>query len=383
MGYDVLVVGLGGMGSATAYHLSKQGQKVLGLEAFSHGHARGSSHGGSRIIREAYAEAVEYVPLVRRAYELWRELEEESSRDLLTVTGGLIAGLGDGDKILGALSSARKHNLRVEHLSAEEVSERYPGIRLTEDLAAIFDSRAGFLRPEECVDAHLDLAARLGADLHYDEPVRSWEATESGVRIWTDDGTYEADRLVVTAGPWAGQILAQLNLPLAVERVVNVHFEPHKPELYRPEVCPVYTLTLPEASYYGVPVLPGQGVKIGSHSGTPTTPDNVKREVEPSEVEDYRRVLEKYLPSAAGAIKWSLTCLYTKTPDGNFIIDKHPEHDRVVFACGFSGHGFKFCCFVGEVLAQLSTEGQTRHPISFLSASRFAEAASHKAPASE
>lgn len=373
VGYDALVVGLGGMGSAAAYHLAKDGHGVLGLEAFSRGHTLGSSHGSSRIIREAYTEAVEYVPLVQRAYDLWRDLEAESGRDLLTITGGLVAGQSNGAAIRGSLSSARRHDLRVEHLSAAEVTERYPGISLTDDLAAIYDPRSGILNPERCVDAHLDRAEQLGAELHHEEPVLEWGATDSGAWVRTQEGTYEAERLVLTAGPWAGQLLGNLGLPLTVERVVNVHFEPEKPELYGPEVCPVYTLTFPEASYYGFPLLPGQGVKIGSHTGTPTSPDDVKRSVETSEIEEYKQVLENYFPGAAGAYKRAVTCLYTTTPDRNFIIDRHPEHERVVFACGFSGHGFKFCSVVGEVLGQLAVDGGSDHPIDFLSASRFAE----------
>lgn len=373
VGYDALVVGLGGMGSAASYHLAKDGHEVLGLEAFSRGHTWGSSHGGSRIIREAYAEAVEYVPLVQRAYALWQELEAESGQDLLTVTGGLVAGLRDGKILQGSLNSARKHNLRIEQLSAVDVAERYPGIRFSDDLAAIYDPRSGILNPEKCVDAHLDRAEQLGAEIHHEEPVLDWGATSSGAWVRTHQGTYEAERLIFTAGPWAGQLLDDLRLPLTVERVVNVHFEPKKPELYGPDICPVYTLTFPEVSYYGFPLLPGQGMKVGSHTGTPTSPDDVKRTVEDSEIEEYRQVLENYFPDAAGAYKRSVTCLYTTTPDRNFIIDRHPEHNHVVFACGFSGHGFKFCSIVGEILGQLAVAGNSDYSIDFLSASRFAE----------
>lgn len=379
MGYDAVVVGLGGMGSATTYHLAKNGHKVLGLEAFERGHSFGSSHGSSRIIREAYAEAVEYVPLVQRSYSLWQELEAETGVDLLTVTGGLVAGERDGAAIQGSLSSARKHELYVEPLTPEEVSERYPGIRLTEDLAAIYDPRSGILNPEKCIDAHLDRAGQLGAELHHEEPVLDWGATDSGAWVRTHQGTYEAERLIIAAGPWAGQLLDDLGLPLTVERIVNVHFEPDKPELYRPEAFPVYTLTFPDESYYGFPLLPGDGVKLGSHTGTPTSPDDVKRTVEDSEIEEYRQVLESYFPGAAGAYKRSVTCLYTTTPDRNFIIDRHPEYERVAFACGFSGHGFKFCSLVGEILSQLAVDGSSDYSIDFLSASRFAEASMYGA----
>lgn len=370
--YDVIVVGLGGMGSAAAYQLSTRGQRVLGLDAHSRNHTLGSSHGRSRIIREAYAEAEEYVPLVRRSYELWGELEEKSGRDLLTITGGLVIGKPESSKVKGAVRSARRHGLFYELLSPKKVAERFPGFRLSDDLVAFLDPRAGILVPEVCVCAHLDVAASHGADLHHDEPVYDWEANGTGVRVETSLGIYEAERLVIATGPWAGELLNDLRLPLSVERIVNAHFEPLKPDLFAPERCPVYMLTVPEGYYYGFPLLPGQGLKVGADNGGETcTPHTIRREIEPKEIEEMQTVLERYMPGAMGTAKWAFTCMYTNTPDEHFIIDRHPQYERVVYGCGFSGKGFKFASVVGEVLADLATEGETRHPIGFLSASRF------------
>ncbi len=372
MPYDAIVLGLGAMGSATAYHLARHGRRVLGLDANARRHHNGSSHGTSRIIREAYAEAPEYVPLVRRAYALWRDLEAQSGRSLLRVTGGLNVGPPGGEIAGGALASARLHGLPHEVLDSHKVAARFPGFELSADLMAVFEPNAGILDPDACVEAHLDLAARHGAELHHSEPVIRWAPDGEGIRVETTTATYRADRLVVTAGPWAGQALAALGLPLEVWRMYNVYFEPTRPELFSPERCPIYILDVPEGMYYGFPALPGDGLKFGRHDlGEACTPETARREVTGDEVEALRSVLDRYLPGAAGAVKRTLTCLYTLTPDRNFILDRHPKHGQVAYGCGFSGHGFKFASVIGEILADLAIDGSTMHPIDFLSASRL------------
>lgn len=372
MGHDVIIVGLGGMGSATAYHLAKRGYRVLGLDAHPRGHTQGSSHGQSRTIREAYREGPEYVPLVQRAYDLWRELEEESGRNLLTITGMLTISERGSGAIEGVVRSARRYDIAYEELTGEEVANRFPGFRLGENLMAVLEPGAGILVPEACVEAHLDLAASHDADLRHDEPVLRWEADESVVRVETNRGTYETEALVVTAGPWASDLLASLGIPLSVERVVNAFFEPSNPDQVMLGRCPTYSLRVTEGAYYGFPSLPDHGVKLGRHDGRQRcTPDTVRREVSSEEVAMFREVLERYLPGAAGPVKRTLTCMYTMTPDEHFVVDRHAEHGRVVYGCGFSGHGFKFASVIGEVLADLATEGETRHPVGFMSASRF------------
>jgi sarcosine oxidase len=370
--YEVIVVGLGGMGSATAYHLARRGRRVLGLDAFARGHRNGSSHGRSRGIREAYGESPAYVPLVRRAYALWRELEAETGQRLLTITGGI--GIGPAAPDFGAnqKAAAAQYGMTIEELTADEIMARWPGFRLPDGYVGIYDPRTGFLLPEPCVAAHLDLAAKHGAALHHGEAARGWSADGAGVRVETAAAAYTADALVITAGPWAGEFLAGLHLPLEPWRMYNVYFAPTRPDLFGPGRFPVYGIRGPEGSYYGVPMLPGDGLKIGRHDrGEVCTPETARRTIEPEEIAQMRTVLDTYMPGATGAVLAATTCLYTMTPDGHFIIDRHPEHARVVYAAGFSGHGFKFSAAVGEVLADLATDGATRHPIGFLSASRF------------
>lgn len=377
--YDVIVVGLGAMGSATAYHLAKRGRRVLGLEAFAPLHRNGSSHGRTRGIREAYGESPAYVPLVQRAYALWRELEAESGQPLLTITGGVSVAAGDGvghHANGGQYESAARYGLRIETLTADELMARYPGVRVPQGYHAVYDPHTGFLRPEACVATHLDLAARHGATLRYEEPVRGWAADGDGVRVETDRGTYRADRLAVLAGPWAGRLLADLGLPLEVRRMYNVYFEPTRPELYGADRFPVWGLGVPEGSYYGVPYLPGDGFKIGRHdAGEPCTPETARREVSAADIAALREVVETYLPGAVGPVRETATCLYTMTPDGDFIIDRHPTHPQVAYASPCSGHGFKFSAAIGEIMADMATDGAARLPIGFLSASRFAPAA--------
>ncbi|MCO5177147.1 MAG: N-methyl-L-tryptophan oxidase [Thermomicrobiales bacterium] len=365
-------MGLGGMGSAAVAHLAMRGQQVLGLEQFGRLHKLGSSHGHTRIIREAYFEAPEYVPLVQRAYVLWRELEAATERDLLTITGGLTIGAPDSNFIEGSLESAKLHGLPYDLLDHQAAEARFPGLALGEGLMAVYEPNAGFLRPEDCVDAHLIVAERYGADVRFDTGPASWKADGEGVTVTAGDATFRADRLVIAAGPWSAEVIPDLSLPLEVERIVNIHVEPTQPDLYSADRFPVYLFQVPEGQYYGFPALPGQGVKIGRHEGGEiTNAHDIRREVDDSEIATLLAALARYLPGAAGKVTSSLTCMYTNTPDENFIIDHHPGAEQVTIACGFSGHGYKFASAIGEVLADMAIDGQSRHDIDFLALSRF------------
>ena len=375
--YDVIVLGLGAMGSAAAFHVAQRGRRVLGLDAYEPGHTRGASHGRTRAIREAHFEAPEYVPLVQRAYALWRDLEAASGRRLLTITGGLSIGPPDSPLVRGVLTAARAHGLAHDYLTPAEMAVRFPGFRLTDDLVAVREANAGILEQEACIAAHLELAGRHGADMRHAEPVLRWLADGAGVRVETARGTYMAEELVVTAGPWAGEVLAELSLPLTNWRVVSVQFKSMRPELFQVERCPQYFWAVPEGIYGGFPWLPGEGLKIGRHdTGEVCTTSSVRRQVDDSEVEALRAVLDRYMPGAAGPVQGASTCLYTNAPDRHFIVDRHPTHPQVLYACGFSGHGFKFASVMGEVLADLALDGATRHPIGFLSAARLSAPAS-------
>jgi sarcosine oxidase len=371
--YDVIVLGLGAMGSAAAFHMAQRGRRVLGLDAYEPGHPWGSSHGRTRMIREAHFEAPEYVPLFQRSYALWRDLEAATGRRLVTITGGLSIGPPHGPLVKGVLKAARAHGLAHDYLTPAEVAARFPGFRLADDLVAVHEANAGILEQEACIAAHLELAAIHGAELHHAEPIQRWVADGGAVRVETAQGRYAAERLVIAAGPWAGEVLAELALPLTNWRVVSARFEPTRPELFQVERCPAYFWAVPEGVYGSLPSLPGEGLKIGRHdTGEVCTPLSVRREVDDTEVAALRAVLNRYMPGAAGAVKGASTCLYTNTPDRHFIVDRHPAHAHVLYACGFCGHGFKFASVMGEVLADLALEGVTRHPIGFLSAARFA-----------
>lgn len=366
--YDAIVLGLGGMGSAAAYHLAKRGYRVLGLDAHERGHALGSSHGETRMIREAYAESPEYVPLVQRAYALWRELEAETGTDLLTITGGIGIRPDGAGSVDNQMRAAARYGLAVETLSAAEVMARYPGFRVPDGTIGVFDPHSGFLRPEACVGAHLDMAAKHGAALHHSEPARRWMRDGDGVRVETDSGAYTADRLVITAGPWAAQALAGLDVPLEVWRMYNVHFASTQPELFAPGNFPVWGISVPEGSYYGFPYLPEQGFKLGRHdTGEPCTPETARRDVTGAEVAALRSVVDTYFNGASGDVIQTLTCLYTMTPDHHFVLDRYPGMDNVAY-----GHGFKFASAIGEVMADFVIEGRATQPVEFLAASRFA-----------
>jgi sarcosine oxidase len=377
--YDAIVAGLGGMGSATAYQLAGRGRRVLGLEKFHPAHDRGSSHGRSRIIRQAYFEDPAYVPLLLRAYELWERLERDTGQELMTLTGGLMIGRRGSELVSGSVRSAEEHGLPYELLDADEIRERFPPFSPDPETVALYEKKAGFVRPEETVRAHLDRAEALGADLRFEEPVVSWEASEDGVRVETQGGSYEAERLVITPGAWAPQLLADLGLPLEVERQVMYWFEPKNGrEPFLPDRFPIYIWEPDDGNwFYGFPSQDGdRGVKAAFYraGGVPTTPEAIDREVYQEEVDFIRGYLAEYVPDLAGQCLDARACMYTNTPDLHFVISVHPELEQVALACGFSGHGYKFCSVVGEILADLATEGSTRHPIDLFSPARLKKA---------
>ena len=379
--FDVIVLGLGGMGSAAAYHLARRGQRVLGLERFAPAHAHGSSHGRSRVIRLAYFEDPAYVPLLLRSYELWQELAPAGGAPLLTETGGLMLGRADSTLVAGSLRSARSHGLAHELLTAGELRQRYPQLAPSEDTVALLDPRAGFIDPEASVRVHLQQAAAAGAELHFDEPVLAWSAAASGDRVVVRSGRgeYEAGSLVLTPGPWAPQVLADLALPLTVERHVLYWFEPPGGVAsFAADRFPIYIWERADGvHFYGFPHQPGPpgGVKVAFfHVGSPCTPESIDRQVSESEVAAMRRCVRAHLPGLDGPLRHATTCMYTRTPDGHFVLARHPRHPSVILGSPCSGHGFKFVPVIGEILADLVTRGATAHPIALFDAQRFAPA---------
>jgi sarcosine oxidase len=372
--FDVIVVGLGAMGSAAAYHLARRGRRVLGIEAFGPGHQLGSSHGESRIIRLAYFEHPDYVPLLRRAYALWAELERESNLSLLTLSGGLMIGQPDSGVVAGALASAQQHGLEHAVLEAAEVRRRYPALNLADDEVALWEPRAGYLRPEHCIDAHRHLAEQRGAELHYDEPVRAWDASSAGVEIHTAARTYTAEHAVFTCGARMSSVLGDAIPPIRAERIPLFWLQPTEPELFEPGRLPIYLWEIgPGAHVYGFPHVEWPGVKVARHhSGDYCDPDAVDRTLNAEDERRLRSAIAERLPALNGPIVSSLICLYENSPDEHFLIDHLPEHANVVYGGGFSGHGFKFSSVVGEILADLVTHGEATPQAAFLRAERLA-----------
>jgi sarcosine oxidase len=376
--YEAIVAGLGGMGSAAAYHLASRGKRVLGLERYTPAHDKGSSHGQSRIIRQAYFEDPSYVPLLLRAYELWRQLERETDEDLMTLTGGLMIGPPESRTFTGSKATADEYGLPYEVFDAGELKRRYPMFEPTEGTIALFEEKAGIVRPEAAVRAHLDRAASLGADLRFEQEILTWQPTDFGVRVETASGVYEAKRLVVTAGAWAPKLLADLGLPLQVTRQILFWLDPvGSIEPFLPDRFPVFIWEPEDGnSFYAIPAHDGPrgGVKVAFFraDGTPADPDTIGRKVHDHEVDFIRSYMAKYVPALDGELLYAKTCMYTNTPDEHFVISIHPEHPQVAIAAGFSGHGFKFCGVVGEILADLVTEGETDHPIDRFSPTRLA-----------
>jgi sarcosine oxidase len=368
--YDVVVVGVGGMGSAALYHLARRGKRVLGIERFEIANELGSSHGHTRIIRQAYFEHPSYVPLVRRAYDLWRELEAAAGEQLLWITGAVEGG----PRIFeGAVRSSIEHGLPFDELDGAEISRRFPGFHLPSDLRVVYQRDGGFLLSERCILAHVAQARKHGAEVRTGEPVLDWSAGENGVRVRTERGTVEAGRLVLTAGAYSQEV-AQLPPGLVVaQRQVLGWLEPSRPELFTPERFPVFNLALAEGHVYGFPMHGVPGMKIGyyDHEGAKGDPDSISREVGADDEAPLRRFAERYFPEAAGAALDLKACLFELSPDEHFLLDRHPESDLAVVGAGFSGHGFKFCPVVGEILADLALEGETLHDIGFLRLDRF------------
>jgi sarcosine oxidase len=372
--YDVAIVGLGAMGGAAAHQLAARGVSVIGFDRWRPPHDRGSSHGETRLIREAYFEAPFYVPIVQRAFELWTALEAESGTPLLRLTGGLMIGPPDAALVSGAARSAEVHGLPHERIDAAEVRRRYPGLQPEDHTVAIWEPRTGMLFPEACVAAHLDGAARRGATLRYGEEAIRWRADGDGVEVETATGRVRAARLVLAGGAWMPALLGQAGLPLRVSRQTLHWFEPvAEPERFDPERCPAWIYEhAPGIFTYGFPRLHG-AVKAAMHvPGETVDPDTIAREIAPEEAAALVGALRQYAPDIAGRQLKSAVCMYTNTPDMHFAIDRHPQHEQVVVVSACSGHGFKFATALGEVVADLATGRAPRFDLTPFRIARFA-----------
>ena len=371
--YDVIVLGVGGMGSAACWHLARRGLRVLGLERFDIPHAMGSSHGYNRIIRLAYFEDPSYVPLLRRAYENWRELERLFGEQLLHITGSVDAGPPGSQMVEGSLQACREHALPHEVLSGSELKRRSPGYNLPNDHVAVLQSDGGFVSAERAIVAHVTLAQAAGAEVHAREPALDWQPTATGVRVRTERNTYEAGRLVISAGSWMADIVPGLRGVTVPERQVLGWFQPHDPAIFQPDRFPVFNMVVDEGKFYGFPAWHVPGFKIGRwhHLSETGNADELSRDVSLRDEAVLRECLSRYFPLANGPTMALRACFFTNTPDEHFIIDTLPGVPQVVVASPCSGHGYMFCSVVGEVLADLVQTGTSGFNLGLHGIDRF------------
>lgn len=365
------------MGSAAANHLARRGQRVVGFDRFTPPHAFGSSHGESRVFREAYWEDPIYVPMVQRAYELWTDLEREAGKPLFRKTGAVFMGVPDGVMVPGCRRTAAQHKLAHRNLTVAEIRSEYPMLHPRDDMIGFFEPRAGILNPEACIQAHLDGARKSGADLRFNDAVREWKPLKDGLRLSSARGDAVVRRLVLTAGSWMSTLLGGLHLPLTVERQVLYWFVPKgDPQQFEPSRCPIYAFEpTPEKLWYGFPNL-GNGCKVAlHHQGETIEPDRMTQAVRPDEVAAMRMLLRQYIPDLDGSLRATSVCMYTNTPDFHYLIDVHPDDERVIVASPCSGHGFKYASVVGEIVADLVTKGRSQFDLSLFRMERLRPAA--------
>lgn len=374
--YDVIVAGLGAMGSSTLYQLARRGQRVLGLDRYEPPHGMGSTHGRSRIIRTAYWNDPSYVPLVGRAHEAWRELEEVSGERLYFPTGQLYLGAADSWLVSGARDSLRLNEIPYEEISGSALAKRAPALRAPAGTVAIWEPHAGVLLPELAVTTFLRLAAKAGAEIHTEEPLVRWDVDGEGVSVTTPNGTYRADRLVLALGAWTSKIVPDLGVSLKAERQVQHWFRPQPGTAgMGPERVGTFMWEWePGHIWYAVPDM-GDGFKAGiHHDGDVSDPDLVERRVSARDIERVSERIREMVPDANPVPVASTVCFYTNTPDSQFVIDTHPRSAAVLVASTCSGHGFKFASVMGELLADLSLTGRTAADLSLFTLARHRSA---------
>lgn len=375
MTYDVAVCGLGAMGSAALAHCARRGLRAIGVEQFGRGHTLGASAGKTRMIRKAYFEDPAYVPMLLRAYDLWRDLERAAQTHLLQLTGLLMAGEEQSEIVAGSSLAASRYGLPVEHLSARDIRSRFPKLQPRPDEVGVYERDGGIVFPERAIEAHLRVAENAGAALRFNSPMQSWESGGDRATLRLADGSeIEAGALVLTTGPWIAAAFAAFGVEIRVQRNVQLWFAPQT-HAYDAGAFPSFLLDRKEFAgpLYGFPDL-GDGVKAAFHgAGTITTPASLERAVdEARDIAPVAEALDAWMPGAAGRFLEAKACMYSLTGDGNFVVDRHPQHANVVVCGGFSGHGFKFAPVVGEAAAQLASGETPPYDLRFLSAKRFA-----------
>lgn len=370
--YDVIVMGTGGVGCATMWQLAQRGVRVLGLDRFPVAHDRGSSHGESRIIRQAYFEHPDYVPLLRRTYELWHDIEQAAQQTLYHPVGLIEIGPASGVVVPGVLESARRYQVRVEKLSAADCAQRYPAFQIPPGCEVVFEPDAGYLLVEESLQAQAAMASRAGALFQHDETVLAWRVLNDSVEVTTTRSTYSAARLIVTAGAWGPTLLHDLGVPLRVLRK-HLYWYATSPNSPGSAALPAFLYELPQGVFYGIAGRMPAEIKVGEHSGgwEVADPLNASRAEDPLDRQRVDAFVSQYLQGVTTQVVRHSACLYTMSPDEHFIVDRLPHAPQVVFAAGLSGHGFKFTPVLGEILADLAIQGSSTLPIEFLRLNRF------------
>jgi sarcosine oxidase len=378
--FDIIVIGVGSMGSSACYFLAQRGYKVLGLEQFDIFHELGSHAGQSRIIRKAYFEHSDYVPLLNKAYENWKKLEEETVEQIYFRTGLVYFGPPDHPIMKGVRQSASLYGIEINRMDASSSEKKFPEFKIPGHFECLYEPDAGFLTPEKAIKLYTEQAKKKGAKIHVGEKVLDWETEGEGILVRTDKNTYHSNKLVITAGAWAGKMIPGFRDKLKVTRQFVAWIKTKNENEFRLHNFPCWLIADDEkpGAYYGFPVLPTEkfgepaGLKLAHHHPDgETDPDNVNRTPTEGDEENLKYALEKYFPGSFESFLSSKICLYSNSPDENFIIDKLPGHEGVVIACGFSGHGFKFVSVIGEILADLAVKNKTELPIEFLSVKRF------------
>lgn len=379
--YDVIVIGVGSMGSATCYHLAKRGYKVLGLEQFDISHEFGSHTGQSRIIRKAYFEHPDYVPLMEKAYENWKSLEKETGQQLYYQTGLLYAGDPNNEIIKGVKLTSSLYNIELEQLKTDEAAKRFPQFTFPKNFEILFEPDSGFLPPERSIRLYAEEAGKNGAMIHSNEKIIEWRKDGNSIIVRTDKNTYQSNKLIITAGAWAGKMIPGLSDKIKVTRQFIAWIKTRNDKQFALNNFPCWMIgdDNKHGCYYGFPVLDTKkfgepaGLKLAHHFPSHITdPDNVNRHATDEDIENLKYCLDKYLAGSFDSVLHTKICLYANSPDDNFILDRLPGfEENVSVACGFSGHGFKFASVIGEILADLAIDGKTDLPVGFLNANRF------------
>jgi sarcosine oxidase len=381
--FDVIVIGLGVMGASAARELARRGKRVLALDRFDAPNAMGSSHGRTRIFRVAYFEHPDYVPLLRRARDAWLALNHEAHDQVFHPSGAIWLGRADGPLVGGSRRAAIEHGQDHEMLSRDDVLERWPQFNVEDRFVGFFEEDAGTLFPERCIRAMIALAMKDGASIHATEGAKRWTSDGAGVTVETSRATYRAESLVIAAGAWTASLAPDLGVRLVVSRQPVAWFQEVDARRFDADHFPVWACERDDGAFhYGFPHFRHDpGLKIALHKvGETVDPDTVERRTTPAEIAELDRAMARIIPDAHGRLTSSSVCLYTNSPDGHFVIDRHPSHANVAIACGFSGHGFKFGPVIGEALADLATSGRTDLPIGFLSPRRLLETVPGAAP---